>query len=381
MSIKINSIRDNLAWLLLSFFLIVAVAVQVLEFTDDMMNMFKALAGLICYLFGFIYCNRKLVGKSVVYGVAMSSFMVLNIIMVENATWVHLLWIWAYLGVAMLLFDFGIPRRFVIIIFYSVCAYFLYLAFSGSFIKEILTHGSANHVSILCVFYMFLYYLSFRSRKVELLPYIPVLVVLFLSFWTASRAGILSCALFFLLLLRHNFKHSNTKTQKIVFFAVIGLLAAGVAYFFINYFDMFDEALLDKVDKQGMESARSEIWKEYFRGMTDNIEYFFFGVFGDSPMYPALRRYDGNPHNSFLMLHAKFGLLGFVFIIFFLFKSLKKMFKKKDSLLISLFLLSFLRCFFDWNAFPGLYDVIFWFFVFYKDLDPRYNKYQHSLIV
>ena len=377
-----TQIKNKIAWWLISLFSVTAVLVQIMDLTDDQMNMYKALAGLICFAFGVLKCTNSLIRQSITYGILMSVFMLLEILFIGNAKAVNILWIWAYIGPAILLFEFGFPRKYSFLLFYLISTYFTFWAFTGRIsVQEILTHGSINYISILSIFCMCLYYLSHRCEKAVTLPYIPVLLVMFLSIWTGSRASIICCGIVFLLLLRINYQLSNSSSSKSWFFVFAAIIIVGAIWFGERYIGMFDESLQYKMDKQGMDSARSILWGEYISGMFSNIGEFLFGVDGLSSKYPHLQYYNGNPHNSFLVLHAKYGIIGFIFIISRLYNSIVKSWKNRDSIMILLIVIAVVRCFFDWNAFPGLYDVLFWFIILYGSKTPQLSPQVKQSII
>lgn len=356
-----------IAHLFIAIFSVVAVIVQISDAIDDTtMNMYKALCGLCCFVLAFIIGNCKLRGRILLYGGIMSALMAISIIYNGNARYVNLLWIWAYLGVTQLVFEYGASRLLSQIIVYLGCLYFIYNSLFGDMVSaEILGHGSANNVSILCIYLLSIYFLSLK-RVENSLPYIPTLLILFISVWTANRSGIISAFIFFIFTFFINLKRSKTRKEKIVNYLVIGIIVTVAMYLSIRYIALIDEALMYKLDRQGMESARSILWKEYLNGCFDSLGNFLFGVPSNTPVYPNLRYYEGNPHNSFLMLHSKFGLWGFLFIILSLGRCFIKVIRKKDYIILGLLIIISVRAFFDWSAFPGLLDVLFWYFVLYN---------------
>lgn len=377
MSIKIEN-RIQIFFLVV--FSVVAVGVQLSSITDDQMNMYKALAGLVCLMSYMLFSrNRNIFKKSIGYGIVASVLMLISIFYNGNAREINLLWVWSYLGVALILYQYCIPKNIALFLFYVCSLSFCVVALKGDLqSNEVLEHGSANHVSILCIYCMFLYYISFRNKRNELLPYIPIVIVAFLSLWTANRSGIISCAIFFVAILFFNNKISQKSHSRFRNYVVIAVVAVLLVYFFLNYYAQFDVAMESKMDRQGMQSARSFIWADYTRGVFDSIGNMFFGVPGDSDAYPFLKFYSGNPHNSFLVVHSKFGLVGFLVILYVLVKTVWISVKRKDWVILSLLLLVVTRSFFDWTAFPGLYDVMFWYFIFYVS-DNKSTPNNHIL--
>ena len=126
--------------------------------------------------------------------------------------------------------------------------------------------------------------------------------------------------------------------------------------------------MISKLDRYGVESERTIIWSEYYKGVSNSVFNFLFGVNGSDPQFTHLSDHEGNTHNAFLMLHAKFGLFGFLLISIYLAKSFVKAYKTRQYVFMALLAVVGIRSIFDWTAFPGLLDVIFYFFIlFYKD--------------
>lgn len=357
----------------LVLFSVVVVVVQLVQLTDDQMNMYKALAGLVCLSSFFIFCRDKLlIRKAIWYGLIASLLMILSIIYNENARVTNLLWIWSYLGVGLLLYKYGIPKIVASAIFYGCCLFFCLIAMRGELqSNEVIEHGSANHVSVLCIYCMFLYYISLKNEKDKLLPYLPIIIVAFLSLWTANRSGIISSGISFLFILYFNRKLSSKSHNQFKNFILIAVLAVLVIYFFSHYYSQFDVALEAKMERQGIQSARSFLWAEYIKGIFDSLGNFFLGVPGNDPAYRFLHHYYGNPHNSYLVVHEKFGLLGFLIIIYVIIKTAWLSVKRKEWVITATLILVFIRSFFDWTAFPGLYDVMFWYYIFYISFNER----------
>jgi len=355
----------KIQYFFLLVFSIVAVGAPLTTLTDDEMNMYKAIVGLACLASFVLSCkDKKLISRVLGYGIAASLLMSISILYNENARWVNLLWIWSYLGAALILFKNGIPKILAFTIFYVCCLSFCVVAFRGDLqSNEVLEHGSANNISILCIYCMFLYYISLKDDQNKLLPYIPILIVAFLSLWTANRSGILTCGIFFLFVFNINNKLSSKKHNRWKNTFVILALIVLVVYFFINFYAQFDVAMESKMERQGMSSARSILWAEYIKGTFDSLGNLFLGVPGNK--YLFLSYYNGNPHNSFLVAHSKFGLVGFLVILYVIFKTGSISVKRKEWVITATLILVVSRSFFDWTAFPGLYDVMFWYFLFY----------------
>ncbi|MBD5390257.1 O-antigen ligase family protein [bacterium] len=365
--------------LLLVLFAIVAVGAPLIKMDTDRMNMFIALVGLFCMIYYLVKGNRQMKVFGLSFGLSLSVFMLISIVYNGNAKLVNILWIWAYLGVALLLYQYGIRKFFATLLFYAGSLFFVYQALTGNHAAdELLNVGSENNISVYCIFLMIIYYLScLKNGEIKKIPYIPILLVLFIALWTASRAAMLTLGLFFVFVLIYNTIRGHFSISSVVMLLVI---VVAVVYFSKNYFQEFGLALTTKIDRYGGSSVRSLIWSDYFRGMGQSFGNFLFGVKGTDSQYPYLCYYNGNTHNAFLMLHSKFGVGGVVLIFWYLLLGTIKALKAKRYVFISLLFVVALRAMFDWAAFPGLLDVIFYFYVIYAK-DKYISLRQDAIVV
>ena len=269
-----------------------------------------------------------------------------------------------------MLYEYGLSRISATLLVYIGCLFFVYYAVSGrAAVDEIFHGGSENNISTYCILLMIVYYLTeLRAGNSRYISIIPILLILFISMWTATRSALLTLGLFLVFALIFNFTH-NKITFRFVFAYLV--IAGLVTYFVIHYIDQYTVALADKIEKYGNESARTDIWAEYINGLFDNAGNFMLGLSGSSVLYPNLCAYHGNAHNAFLMLHSRYGIVGFIIIIGFLLKAVIKLVKNKQIILISLLSVAVLRSMFDWTAFPGPLDIIFYFFILYASDDSE----------
>lgn len=357
---------------LLSLFIIVTIGTRLINMDAEMMNLCIALAGLLCFGFSVFWGNTRLMTFSVKLCLFLSLLMAISIIYNGNARIVNLLWVWAYMGAALLLYEFGLDLRVATVLFYTSSLFFVYQAITGSVeVDEILNVGSQNNISTLCIFMMIVYYFTeLRNRKKEQMSFLPAIVVLFVSIWTASRAALLTMAFFFLFVVLYNFINNKISFRNVVFVAIVVTV---VPFIYVNYFQDFGGGIMSKLDRYGVESERTIIWAEYMEGVGNSFGNFLFGVKGTDPQYSHLSYHEGNTHNAFLMLHAKFGIMGFILVLSLLFKSFIKTVKTKNFALLALLFVVMIRSIFDWTAFPGLLDVIFYFYILFS-YDKSYCK-------
>lgn len=331
-------------------------------------NLFIALCG-----FGALgYCVLKkgfdsTVSYYIVLGVLFSMLMFLSVFYNGNADYLDILWVWAYLGIAALIYEFDIPSRTYWAVAYAVIALIAVYMLTGGAIDGLLKIGSQNNISTYVFFFVLVGYLSQMAEK-RPMQYIPTFLVLAISLWSGSRAGLLAAAALLVCIFFYNFlalQKGKLKTLGKIF-ALILLALLAVTYFFGEYMVAF----LEKIKNYGGSSVRTEIWAEYIGGMFDSLRNFVFGVKMSDKQYTLLNYYTGNTHNAFLMLHAKYGIVAVFAALYYACKAFLRSLSEKNRVLIIVLIAAAARMFFDWVAFPGLYDVFVWYAIIYA-IDNR----------
>lgn len=336
---------------------------HILKIQPLVANFMIALVGI--YAFAYSILKKKTKGKNsylILIGMLYSVFMMLSYFYNGNADLMELLWIWAYMGIAILTYEFEVPKKVYWCIAYFIIILICIFIVGGKTADSLLFMGSQNNISAYVIFFVLMGYLSIMEEK-KAINYFPAFLTFAICLWTGSRAGIVSSFLLLVGTFFYNFfAIKGQKAKSLVKWCVL----IGFAVWAVNHF--FGKYLLEltaKFERYGGGSIRTEIWREYLHGMGNNIGNFFLGVNTSNGRYYWLNFYSGNPHNSFFMLHAKFGLLAVVLLIVLVFLVMRKSIKKKNFIMIIILLSASARMFFDWIAFPGLYDVLFWYFALY----------------
>lgn len=314
---------------------------------------------------GYCLFKKALSGVNIyilIFVALFTVFMLISSLYNANADFLDILWIWSYIGIAALIYECYISSKVFWGVAYSLILFVLLFMLQGNAADELLKIGSENNISAYIIFFVLLGYLS-EKKENKAMRYIPAFLVLAISLWTGSRAGILSTIVLIGCIFLYNLlviKKGKLGTLfKICFLIIAGIWALN--HFFGDYMVSF----FAKMDRYGNTSVRTEIWSEYINGMFDSLGNFLFGVNMLEGKYPLLQYYDCNTHNSFLMFHAKYGIIGVLIGCIFMFKSIWKAKSNKNTILIIVALVASVRMFFDWIAFPGLYDVIFWLLTLY----------------
>lgn len=321
--------------------------------------------GILCFLFYLVYGNAGQKTQVVGINTALSICMFASILYSGNAGFDNILWIWAYSGVAMLIVEYGVSKPVGLIVFWGVVLFVLAYIFSGRSPQEFYLFGSANVINAVVLFAYFIYFVSITNQADKPgLNVIPPFVFLFVSIWSSSRSGLVVAAFLFLGVFLLNSTARKRRNRIVGFLSIIAIIGLMLVYW-DSILAAVGEDMIAKTERYGMESVRTRIWSEYINVAFSNIGDLFLGVTHDDPFKtPLLSYWSGNTHNSFLMLHSKYGMLGFLIVIASLFKHIFRDYRQKKY--YDLFILSavFVRAFFDWVAFPGIYDIVFFWFIF-----------------
>ena len=356
-------LKINNAAIIYTLFAIVFMSGHILKIQSLVANFVIALVGFYALLYSVLKKGiRGINAYLILIGVLYSVFMILSLLYNGNADYMDLLWIWAYMGIAILTYEFEISKRTYWNIAYFIIVLICIYVVRGGAADNLLSMGSQNNISAYVIFFVIMGYLSLMKEK-RTIKYYAIFLTLAICLWTGSRAGIISASLLLVGTFLYNFLAiKGQKIQSLVKWC--GLICFAV-WAVNHFFGKYLLGLTAKLDRYGSGSIRTEIWREYIQGIEANIGNFFLGANTSDGTYQWLSFYNGNTHNSFLMLHAKFGLLALGLLIVLIFFVVHKAIKEKNYIMIIILLAASARMFFDWIAFPGLYDVLFWYMYLY----------------
>ncbi|GAE85986.1 hypothetical protein JCM10512_4461 [Bacteroides reticulotermitis JCM 10512] len=351
--------------------------VNYINIDDAYINLIRVSAGLLCGTYALYKSSSHI--RSVVIKLALffSMLLIASLISNSNAHFVNILWVWSYIGIALLIYNHSISVDIAKLILIAYTIVFLVgSVFNKVEASELFTTGSANGVSVLFIYAISLYYIiKYQNFKNSNMPYLPILLLAFFSIWAANRSGLLTAVILAFGAFLNNivFNKSGYNKGK----SIIALLLVCVLIFFItdNYLGSYSENMLNKYDRYGNESVRILIWYEYFNACLNNIEYFLFGAPASDTKIIHYHFYNGNTHNAFFMLHAKFGIIGLIFFVYNIFKFILRQIGKGKIYLIVVAAGIITRGMFDWTSFPGLHDIFFWLIIMYNYLgdDAKYK--------
>lgn len=335
-----------------------------------------AFIGIVCLMYYLFYGNQGKMQQVMLFNLALSFCMFTSILYNGNADFDNIIWIWAYSGVAMLIVEYGVSKPVGLIVFWGTVLFVLAYIYSGRRPEEFYLFGSANVINAIVLFAYFIYFVSLINQTDKPgLNVIPPFIFLLISIWSSSRSGVVVAAFIFSGIFLLNTTTKKRRNRIIGFVSIVAILGFMVAYW-DTIISAIGEDMTAKAERYGTGSIRTAIWREYIDVAFSNIGDLFLGVTHDDPFKtPLLSYWSGNTHNSFLMLHSKYGLLGFLLVIIPLFRRIFENYKHKQHYELFILFAVIIRAFFDWIAFPGIHDIVFFWFIFkYSNLRSNPQK-------
>lgn len=240
-----------------------------------------------------------------------------------------------------------------LLVFLVASIYILYsILYLGQEPNEIFEYMglSRNHGGLVLVVWACFYCYIVYSKEDKISIIIP-LIGLFAAYFMVGRSslGILLTMFLLSLLIQGSYVRS------VILFSLLIFLLAYCWEDLVLFYE------LSSFNEYGLESSRYAIWKSYFENL--DLISLVFGI--ETTDLPIIGTYGGNPHNSFINLHRRLGLLPFIAFIVISVKGLKKYSERGEYYILLLLLLIYVRIFFDSDFFIGPYDFIIYTMLFY----------------
>lgn len=310
--------------------------------------------------------SEKFTLKWVVFFLSLSGLFIFEFIFFssypkQNAYLLSLLFFISSLGFALNLV-YNLNRVFVskvLLIIYLVFlsfVFFKYGIFLADGLNTVFFNSSRNIVSAVLILLFINYLLCCYFDGVKTSPYFYFVVFLF-SVFLYGRSGIIFS--FFLLLYYLFF------LNRFIFSIV---LIFGTMFFLLYNYNV--NALWEATSfSQGLESARTDMRREYFSGILANIKFILLGQNYYDCCYTIVA-HDLNAHNSFISGHAKFGIIHTLLVLILIFW----IFLSRNFYIIFLFLLIMIRYFYDELGLFNLYDTTLYLLVVISFLMRRKQR-------
>lgn len=369
-------------------------------------------------MFVFITIKKKNIKVLVVTSILML-FGAISQVFIGNSSVFMYLTLLRYMGVMLYLLHYRQNPKITSVIMYTTLFLFIPVLFKNlgynMFFKS-----SRNYYSILLLMVNFVYNKSFWDIKKKA-PIFPTIASLFISLFAGGRGGIISYLAFFLGSLILNFKLikenpkskiiddlsdtreiaiiteedirrgkrlinrmsylSKYKKEILSVFVILFIFTSIYTFKLVNKkYKVFTfeiptmiEILEDNITDHsyGFEGkalkseGRKNLIIKYANYMISNPNFFINGVNLKIDFY--FERFLFNLHNSYLGLHAKYGLGGLLLGAYLGFRALITLIKKKEWGHLLIYLAVLFRVALDTAAFPGHLDIVifYYFFKFY----------------
>lgn len=277
------------------------------------------------------------------------------------------------MGFLFVIFPIKIHWMKVIMYFFLGYNFFL-IVLLGRPVEEVFDSETSSGVGLLSLALAILIpvtYLEYREyRRICVLPY---LLLLFISFFVASRAGLGICIVLFLFVIFAGIHSNKSVITRIIMYISIGLVIVAMSYLVIS--NASDMEGTSKLLEQGSDlSGRELIWANYFFNFDLRDLIIGRDIVGIN---------DGewqNAHNSWIQLHSNTGLFG-VLLMLLIIRVL--IFYFKHDLTLALLLLALIvYSSFNYIFFYNLGDRLIYMFIFdflIRRKETNHNKAQVSL--
>lgn len=267
-------------------------------------------------------------------------------------------------SIAYYLFKDKHKMPIVYYLYWGITLYFIVNMILGKNPKFLLSNLSSNHISVIILYLTTLYYVE-KLRERKELSILPSLFYLVISIYAGGRSGILSSGFMLSGLVLF-----NKKSNKYLKFSVVLLFMIAVYLLFFSSAELKYE-LFEKFYRKSIEDEpRLNIINAYFSNLS--IKSFLLGY---ETNYAYSFFHTGNLHNSFLVLHFRYGIIGIVSIALIIKQSIKMTVKKRYDLLILLGAIV-LRAFTDTILLPYYYDFIIFYLLFSEEFKVMRGKNQ-----
>lgn len=320
-----------------------------------------------CSIFAWVIFNNYSICKKLLKPVGLFVFFaVIAILYVKNVAFYYLGFVLGHIGVSLGLAltreENSINYKFWFVI--MIILYFTFYLSNKTF-DTMYNLASENMVSI---YLLLLFYLYYRSKyKTKFATAFLATVSLIIGCLSGSRTGIgclliLYIGLIFIYLLKMN--NGNLFLFPVALAGVIGTLAI----VFLGS-SIIQEVFYD--------SPRMYIWNLYIAQL-NNIKNVFLGVsFSTNQTYAS---YYNNLHNTFMNIHARFGLIPLITIIFMIFQCMKNSIKERKWYIVLFMSLYILRSLTDNTSFSGPLDILIFTIYFDMILDNKFimEKYNEK---
>lgn len=274
---------------------------------------FLVLAGGLGFLI-MLYPGVSKYGSLKCFAVVYFIMMLANVVMIGNVGIKDIIANLLLFGVSVTMLQYKWVVWQTAVLFYITFVTLSYHAVRSP--EMMLSISSNNYVSVLLIISVSLYYISIENNGIALKirNITPAFLTFLLCVIAKGRGGILAGALLLAgIVTVYLMQKENSKGHKIlIILAGISLLLSIYLFSDFNIKEWFF-SLGNWKDKGAYSSDRIKIWTSYIRNCIDSPYNLFFGA--PKKDIVAMAKYGGNPHNSFIQLHANTGIITLIYAL------------------------------------------------------------------
>lgn len=365
--LNLRSLLPSLSFVL--YFSSILLVTQIDTGFTDALFYGSVVFGLLC-----LFLTKRLNMRVFVISLVFLALGMMNIMFVHNLKLIRLLLAVSTFWLSTLYIQEDMDESPALIILFLNAIIVLIHFYIAGVANPVYQNSSNNYVSIYLLAPTVIYYTIQEKNKRNIRIY-PALLVLIISFLSGSRMGLISSALLFVgILIYKYFGGRRRKVDKIILAGIIiaVIIAVGSTYFpaFVSRYS--NVRVIYQFSSKRLESqSRMILWGEYVNSLS-NMKNLLFGT--SISLLPYADVLANNLHNSFIFIHAYYGLIG-IFILFFamIYNVVNSIKNKKWIYLICL--LSFcLRAFTD-HVFGGhRISIVIVFLMLFPILSKSYKR-------
>lgn len=297
-------------------------------------------------------------------------FGALGILSNGNINIQELLWPFAFAGMALLFLNFTINYKLAKALYYIVSILLMVNIISSGGVDNLNLVTSRNTIGIMLLFYFSIYAISSYTNNQKITLY-PIILGLVVTIMAVGRSGILTFSLLIVLFLLFKYDGKEYKIRnpvKSVFVLIICGIILWISYYFMEFY--FAQTI-SNFQNRGLESIRILIWHDYINKTFTSVKHLFFGTPISGTL--LLDRFNNNLHNSFFMLHAKYGIVALITVIVLILNAFIYFIKTNNVVYFILLLALLFRMQFDYTNFNAQSDIILFYLMFSLFIQRKYN--------
>lgn len=279
-----------------------------------------------------------------------------------NSDIIEIFWPFAFFGIGFMIACNDISSRITSVLYIFFVAYISMIILNRGGADYIGGSSSRNTVSVSIVLFLSIHMIASYKEK-KSVPFVYSVFASIGCLLAIGRSGVLLTVLVLFLFASFAYENGVSRIRNLKLMLRVILLLIVLLYIAQRYFPYLIRDAVYNFQWRGTDSRRIIMWRDYLNKITLNPVDMLLGA-EISGTY-QLDYYHDNLHNSFLMLHAKYGIGGIILVLLLLIKILIVLIKEKNMYLFTPLILMFFRMNFDYTNFNGVLDIVMSYYLTY----------------